>query len=52
MHFWQFVLYFSQVSGILQADVRDRQLTLADSNDLLHTMIEAGFHSPMQRLPG
>jgi predicted nucleic acid-binding protein len=37
--------------GILQAAVRDRQLTLADANDLLHKMIEAGFHSPMQRLP-
>ena len=38
--------------GILQAAVRDRQLTLTNANDLLRTMIDAGFHSPMQRLPG
>ena len=38
--------------GILQATVRDRQLTLAAANDLLRKMIGAGFHSPMQHLPG
>jgi predicted nucleic acid-binding protein len=38
--------------GILQASARDRQLTMADANNLLHKMIEAGFHSPVRRLPG
>jgi predicted nucleic acid-binding protein len=38
--------------GILQAAARDRQLTLVAANDLLRKMIEAGFHSPVQRLPG
>lgn len=38
--------------GILLASVRDRQLTLAAANDLLRKMIAAGFHSPVQRLPG
>ena len=38
--------------GILQAAVRDRQLTLAGANDLLHKMIDAGFYSPVRRLPG
>jgi len=37
--------------GIVRAAVRDRQLALTDANDLLRTMIESGFHSPMQRLP-
>ena len=38
--------------GILLAATRDRQMTLAAANDLLHKMITAGFHSPVQRLPG
>jgi predicted nucleic acid-binding protein len=38
--------------GILQASVRDRQLTMAAANDLLRKMIEAGFHSPVRLLPG
>ncbi len=37
--------------GILQASVRDRQLTRAAANDLLCKMIEAGFHSPVRQLP-
>ena len=37
--------------GILQAAVRDRQLILTDANALLHKMIAAGFHSPVERLP-
>ena len=38
--------------GILQASIRDHQLTLSDANGILHKMIEAGFHSPVKRLPG
>ena len=38
--------------GILQAAVRDRQLTLAEANNLLRKMIAAGYHSPIQRLAG
>jgi predicted nucleic acid-binding protein len=38
--------------GILQAAVRDRQLTLGAANDLLRAMIQAGFHSPLDRLAG
>jgi len=37
--------------GILQAVVHDRGLTLAIANELLHKMIEAGFRSPVDRLP-
>ena len=36
--------------GILQAAVLDRKLTLSAANDLLHIMIEAGFHSPVNSL--
>ena len=36
--------------GILQASIRDRTVTLAAANNLLRKMIEAGFHSPVDRL--
>jgi predicted nucleic acid-binding protein len=36
--------------GILRASVSDGDLLLADANDLLRGMIEAGFHSPIDRI--
>jgi predicted nucleic acid-binding protein len=36
--------------GILRSAVRDVDLSLADANRLLHRMIEAGFHSPVDRI--
>jgi predicted nucleic acid-binding protein len=36
--------------GILRATVRDRDLALAAANALLRKMIEAGFHSPVDKL--
>ena len=36
--------------GILRAAVLDRELTLSAANELLRKMIEAGFHSPVDRL--
>jgi predicted nucleic acid-binding protein len=36
--------------GILRAAVRDKELTLAEANDLLARMINAGFHAPVDRI--
>ena len=36
--------------GILRAAVRDNALGLAEANGLLARMIEAGFHSPVDRI--
>ena len=36
--------------GILRASVSDGDLLLADANDLLRGMVEAGFYSPVDRI--
>lgn len=36
--------------GILRAAFRDKELALTDANGLLTQMIEAGFHSPVDRI--
>jgi predicted nucleic acid-binding protein len=36
--------------GILKAAVADRQIPLAQADDWLATMIDAGFYSPVNRL--